>query len=170
MATLEQFLKQQLGGAARGVFENPRTGREPFQKMSGDYSQGDYEMTPSMMESARILGQQVMDLAKKADVDITQLDDIKVVMGYDKDPDSLTPDELGAYMIGQALAENTSFSGIRGFVSRLAPSFELRSNDDLAEELGRQVFGDNNPNASSVDTSTDDSMKPVYDNSPRMRF
>jgi len=43
-------------------FDDPKDPAKHYDKMTGDYSSGDYEVTASMLESAENLGQQVLDL------------------------------------------------------------------------------------------------------------
>jgi len=88
-------------------------------------------------------------------------------MGYDTNSGDLSPEELGAYMIAQSLAGHTR-AGMGGFKSQLSPEFQPTS-EELAQKLGQQVFGDNHPKESSVDTSTSESMQPVMNDAPKMR-
>jgi len=80
-------------------------------------------------------------------------------MGFDTNPRELSQTELGAYLIGQAMANYTSL-GAQGFQSKLAPVFKMASSR-LAIELGRQVYGDNFPEHSATNTLTDESMDAV---------
>lgn len=162
--TLYEFMRIASGNATRSdvwlKFTAPGTGAAPDTQMRGSYYGGDYTLTRQQLTSGEVLAQQIMNLSDALGIDIRSFDDIREVMGFDTNPRDLTCTELGAYLIGQAMANHTSL-GLKGFESQLVPVFRLMSNK-LAIELGRQVYGDNFPEQSATNTLSIDSMEAVH--------
>lgn len=130
---------------------------------------GNYEMSEEHFKQIEGMGQRVMDLAQKYDLDITKFPEVQVAMGYDVNPDDLTPEELGSLIVGIWMQDETYFTpNIDVFTGEKSPGMisDLRyeenlprhvDNPELAENLGQQVYGDNMGD-SSVDTKTKESL------------
>lgn len=162
-STLAEFMAKTVSGDASSPvwvkFKNPITGERPFRQMSGNFSHGHYELTPEQLLAGEELADQIIGIAAKLNIDIRNFSDVSQVMAFDTNPRELSRKELGAYLIGQSLANQTSL-GADGFQSKLSPVFRMASSR-LAIELGRQVYGDNFPSQSATDTLTEASMNAV---------
>lgn len=161
--TLESFLEGIIGGDVQATFDNPElgSGTGPFSEMNAYFVGHEYEMSGDMFASAAMLGQEILDIAEANGVDITTFEDIQSIMGYDNDVTSLSAEELGAYLIGQSIAGN---SNLADPLKEMGAVFTIESSE-VAVQLGQQVFGDNRPEQSSQDTSTEIEI----DNGPIMR-
>ena len=161
--TLAEFMAKTVCGDPSSPvwvkFKNPVTGERPFRQMVGNYSHGHYELTPEQLLAGEDLAEQIIKIAAKLGVDIREFADVREVMSFDTNPRELSRRELGAYLIGQALANQTSL-GAQGFQSKLSPVFRMASSK-LSIELGRQVYGDNFPEHSATNTLTEASMDSV---------
>ena len=161
--TLDAFL---LRNNITTLFFDPPTGAtgQKYEGMRKSIStDGDFTLTPDQMTSARMLAQEVLDLAKSKKIDITQFEDIQKVMGYDKSAKELNVDELAGYLVGKSFHGSI---GPRGTQFYTDPDMEMNLSPDAqkrALEAGRQVFGDTNPTASSTNTQTPESMQPITD-------
>lgn len=170
--TLMQFLQDNRWIGF--FFDDPKHIGQAFGSMNQQFKDGDYQLTDEQMDSATILGQEIIAMAKAKNVDLTKFPEIKAAMGYDKDAKSLTAEELGAFMVGYAMQNSTR---IGQFVGTLTSDLSADQNrigpaaTDLAVELGRQVYGDTNTSNSSVNTTTDKSMDKINNNPdvPRAR-
>jgi hypothetical protein len=132
--------------------------------MNQDFKDGNFQLTEAQMESARLLGQEIIDYAKANNVDLRQFPEVKAAMGYDKNGAQLSAEELGAFMIGYAM-QNTSMlsapSAPTVMTSSLSATNSFKGYDgniqqatDVAVELGRQVYGDTRPAQAAIDTSS----------------
>ena len=158
--TLVDFLISK--GAKSFFFDGP---------MPQEFSGGNYALTASQMATAERLGKEIIDLARKSNVDITQFPEVKAAMGYDKDPTKLTAEELGAFMVGYAMQNSTKrtfeLTGAEPksvLQSALTATFNRKASmltnagtpreaNEIGIELGREIYGDTKPNLSSTDTT-----------------
>jgi hypothetical protein len=159
--TLIDFLVENRVGSF--FFDDPKHPGSMFKAMERDFRDGNYRLTEAQMESATILGQEIIDFAKQKNVSLYQFPEIRAAMGYEKGAESpLNAAELGAFMVGYAMQNSSVVEAFTGVVSHLSADQHLLKDSegraveatDLAVELGRQVYGDTLPNKSSVDTSS----------------
>ena len=174
--TLFEFLHQ--NDVAMLIYDDPNGKRDPaipeqqYAAMSGQLGvkpgsnvQGDFRLTPNQLKSQEMMGQEIMDLAKKQGVDLTKFPEVRAAMGYDMDGGHLSAAELGAFITGLVLDRSARLEGGK-VVADLTSETPIMSEPTaaqwkLAVDLGRQVFGDNYPAQSSTDTSTANSMQPI---------
>lgn len=152
------------------------------------FDNGDYFMSdPKMFRAIELMGQQLKDIAEEKGVDLKQFSDLKAAFEYDLDPNEISGAELGSYVIGvfmfhrtlpnhyiPPMAPDMPTENTEGFYSELDKVEEVFSDDsiaaqgirenirgiqDLCEELGKQVYGDNSPETSSTDTKTEKSLE-----------
>jgi hypothetical protein len=176
--TLMQFLKE--NGAKNGMFfDDPKT-YDPAHgvdkvdlNMNHDFAGGDYHLDADQMKSAEIVGQQIIDLAKEKNVDLKKFPEIQAAMGYDKNGGDLTAAELGAFMVGVAMQNQTAISQTGDLVSHLDAKFKVPDKaTDLAAALGAEVYGATKPENSAFSKSTLDAVVEGIKNdpsTPRMR-
>jgi len=152
------------------------------------FENGDYSMSnPKMFEAIELLGEEIKDIAEKQGIDLKQFADLKTAFQYDQNPNEISAAEIGSYVIGIFMFENTlpnhyippiapnmGKAKTEGFYSELNKIEEvfneysnaaqgirgnIRGIQDLCEELGKQVYGDNSPETSSTDTTTEKSLE-----------
>lgn len=146
------------------------------EKLLWTFFDGNYKHSKVPTESAINLANLILKVAKDENFDLTTLEDIKKVMSYDKDNKNLSVDELAAYIVGTSFGTETSLneSGVskhgtfihdKGMLASIGANTvkfnnKVSQNDlDIAVEIGQQIFGDNFPENSSVDTSTEKSIE-----------
>lgn len=165
---LDKLAGEQLGDGQRlDLFFDGPNGEEPWKGMNKDFVKDMYGpdggMTEEMFKSAEKLGRDLMAMFQQARIDITQFEDIREVMGFDKNSGALSAEELGAYLIAHSMAHKKGFADItdgRGpeaLIHTLSATFNLKAfekpgDQDAAIALGQEVFGDNRPAQSSQDT------------------
>lgn len=158
--TLIDFISQAQSGGEGFFFDDPKHVGKVFAAMNQDFSDGNYRLSEAQMQSARILGQEIIDYAKQNNVDLAHFPEVKAAMGYDQNRQDLSAEELGAFLVGYAMQNRTFADQFGKITSTLKATNSFRLNGemneatDVALELGRQVYGDTRPQQSSTNTSS----------------
>ena len=154
--TLKKFLEEVFEGEVTLFLEG-----DSSLDLTKQHSLANYKITPEKMRAATSLGQEILDLAVEQNVDLKQFSDIQSVMGFDLNSSELTAAELGSYALASGLANTTSTGTIGLTISEYTKEFNMSANTPLAIAIGRQVYGDTNPQSSSTNTLSPESGKPL---------
>ncbi len=136
------------------------------------FSGGDFKMTGGLQKEAFDLADALMKYAKDHNIKIEDIPEVQSAKGFDKDAAHLSRDELAALVVGISIQKNVEnrapnaleFAGVEGIhaeTTKDGERFNLKGVKEIASLLAQQLYGDTNPKTSSVDTSTQESLKPL---------